>query len=144
MRVVAFCEAHELSENIIHAQLKRKNWIERGAVYYDNYGKLRVNEKFFIRRIEFRKKVKLFNQDMYYFLTEHFTETELARSSNTSIDYINSKLFNEDNTTILRSDISGSDWKFFRFGRKVLHSLNKRYGTKISVSYILDRRMNAN
>ena len=111
--------------------------IPRSVLKQQNRGYLLVDENFFIRRLEFRNKVKNYIQDMYFLLTEVASDIKLGKVFGVANTYFTQSIWNRYDTTILNYKINGSDWKVFRKMRK-LHRKIERLGVKFRIEDILD------
>jgi len=114
-------------------------------------GQRLINEEFFIRRREFKKKVWLESHDMYYFLTKHNTRLDLARllhkvdvsiTVETWNSFLAVTLFLLQRDDVMSYNVNGLMWKFYRYARWLIRALfikvevppNKR-----DLSILLDR-----
>jgi hypothetical protein len=139
----AFCEKHNISLALVGVHKSIGNYPVN--VITSEF----IDDKYFERRVAFRNYVKEFNQAMYYYLTEFFSESECGRviekhfggnASSYSV-FMNHRLFClEDSRSIMDYKVSMTEWKLFRFNRKVMIRLNQIFGIKFDVEYILDRR----
>lgn len=112
-------------------------------------GSLTVDEQFFIRRVDFKNKVVEFCQDYYYYLTEFFPASNIAKEcvkytgcstvSSMSV-FMHEDLFKTKDSGILNYKIWMQLWNLFRYFRAIDRVL-KRRNRNFNVSNILDRRM---
>jgi len=160
-----FNEKYGLGDDYI-ATLKSTGGIPK-SIISGSRGNYYIEENYFVKRKEFKRKVNLFNQDMYYYVTEHYLESEYAEAvseytgcSKTSIiTWLARGLFSPDKTTLLNYKIPNSEWNLFKFNRMMIQRLSKytrkingkpsknaflvKNGTKnkiADVGYLLDRR----
>ena len=150
MQVAGFCQKHGLSKDMIYVA-KSDGRLPKSIFHRPFNSKLDlIDESYFIRRVEFKRQVHLFNQSMYYLLTEHFSVMEYARAiaehgnglAESIYNHLNTRLFALDENSIVTNKVNRVDWMLFRFNRKVMLALNKKFGIKFDVEKILDRRMN--
>ena len=96
-----------------------------------------IDEDFFLRRIEFRNKVKNYIQDMYFLLTEVASDSKLSRVFGIVNTYFSQGLWNRYDNSVINYRINGTDWKFYRKLRR-LHRRIERLGVKFDIAEILD------
>ena len=116
--------------------------VARGEVMY-------IDEEFFVRRKSFQLQVMRFNQSMYYYLTEFYSQRQLALlvveayggNRKSMYQMLNDRLFHQPPESILNYKITGTAWRLFRYNRAIVRHLSINYGVKFDVEYILDRRM---
>jgi len=147
MIISDFCEKYEVGQSCVF-NLKSKKKVPDNIFYKKNNEKvMRVNAEYFIKRREFKKFVKLFNQDTYYYLEEFFTDTEIAMSVSKKYNlnmtsfrmYLSNGLFTINEKSILSYVVNNYEWNFFRYGRQIRQTL-KRRNKKFDIQKILDRR----
>ena len=104
-----------------------------------------INETYLIRVKEFKRKMQLRNQDLYYLICEHFSADELGKAChigyvelNSLIKYFRDALFRIDNSTILDIRISKRALIAYRYWWKIERRLRRRGA---SIAKILDKRM---
>lgn len=136
MLLEEFNKKYNLSDAHIHVRIL-EGAIPRSVLTSQQYGYLKVNENYFIRRIEFRSRVKNYIQDMYFLLTEVASDIKLGKVFGVSNTYFSQSIWNRYDGTILNYKINGSDWKVFRKMRK-LHRKIERLGVKFNIEEILD------
>lgn len=149
MLVMDFCQKYGLSRDAVYVA-KSEGKLPSSIFHKPiNSHADSIDESYFLRRAKFRRKVELFNQSMYYILTEHFSVAEYAkaivkvfgRPFDSVYIHLNMRLFTLDDRSILVSKVSKLNWDLFRFNRKVIIMLNRRYGIKYDPEKILDIRM---
>lgn len=149
MLVPTFCEKYDVSKMNVYVCKHDGTLPSNIFKGVPRSREMMIDEKFFTRRLDFKQDVKMFNHDMYYYLTEFFSLSHIAQtiakyydvSAETMVTYFSSRLFVRDESSVLRYKVTKLDWIFFRFGRKIMLKLNRKYGIKFDVGYILDRRM---
>jgi len=148
-----FCLKYNLQKTSVKVS-KHKGQISKDAFYKPNRGTYEVHESYFIRRAEFKKRVKNYSHSMYYFLSEFFSDAQIIESINketgvsktTLRTYFSSRMFAIDYSSILNIKISCIEWKIYKYYKKMERILNKvmryrRKKGKFKVEYILDLRM---
>ena len=104
-----------------------------------------VDENYFLRINSFKLKIKFYAQDLYFLLSEHFTDSEIARemarqfggSYEKYIQYINNTLFSSCDQTILATKIPLGDLRMYRYWWKIERRLKRRGAT---ICKMLDKR----
>ena len=105
-----------------------------------NSGKLLVDEVYFLRRDEFKKKIKLAAQENYYFLTCSITSLSLAKilSRYSSRSYyswsvfMSVELFIANHNSIIFMRDFQKLWEFFRLTRALIRAIFKTVGVPIN------------
>jgi len=104
-----------------------------------------INETYLLKVREFKRKMQLRNQDLYYLICEHFSTYQLAKACHIGyveldslIRYFRDTLFRIDNTTILDIRISKRALVAYRYWWKIERRLRRRGA---SIAKILDNRM---
>jgi len=101
-----------------------------------NTNKTMIDEMFFIRRVAFRKKVWLLSHDMYFELSEHKADVDIAkilarytdRSIGTWSMFLSTKLFSNDmDKSILDYKINSMNWEFFRIARALTRTIKRKW-----------------
>jgi len=78
MKIGDFCERFNVQQCNLYT-LRTRGKIPRNIFYRKTNEKVnRIKADYFIRRADFLKKVKAFNQEVYYYLEEFYTDTEIA------------------------------------------------------------------
>lgn len=155
-----FAEKYGVYENTVY-KIAKSDMGERDVV---NYGinQTRINEYFFIRRKNFSRRVQAETQEMYYFFSECFSDSDIARriyeldnwhckASAIKMFFSRGELFLPQNDKITDYKISSTMWKTWRTLRwlskrvfaqqKIYKDSVAKYGLAKSVSRINDRRM---
>jgi len=127
--------------------LKKRNGIDAIAFFSDKNGRSSVDENFIIRRKNFKVKVRMFNQDTYYYLEHFLTATDIAINVSklysvnrkSFYDYLMNGLFRVEDESIVIYKINNFDWVFFRYGRRLRREAKKMH-PNFDIEEILDRR----
>ena len=104
-----------------------------------------VDEYYFLRRHLFKQKVHFCAQDVYYLVSEHFSDADIARFLQNTFggtydgfrSYLNLSLFNSNTDTILAICPSKNHLKLFKYWWQIERRLRRRGA---SISKILDKR----
>jgi len=141
MTIETFCEKYDISTALVYTQ--KSNGVLPMSVFY---AKNAINEKHFVRRKEFNRKIQLINQDMFYYLTEFFSVDIISSHILELYDvevssYLNDRMFRVSDKSIINTKVYRAAWAFYKYGRKIEMAARRRVGKQFSVSYILDRRM---
>jgi len=157
MLIAQFCNKYNIDESTIYVA-KGTGRIQSSAFGRDGNNLLTIDEKFFIRRYEFKRRTQLFLHDMYYFLSEHFSNSHLARKMSERYGgsvagystYFSSDLFRNIDKSIISYRIEAMDYKFFKYARLILMAVKRRSkglsyhlakrGVKLDIGYLLDLR----
>ena len=149
MKVTAFGEKYRVDPQTIHRG-RRNGTINSSAFYIPDKEKvLHVREEFFIRRREFKKRVQMQNQDMYFYLEEFFSISDISFgiakiydvNANSMREYLEKDLFiSPMKESIATYRIGEREYNFMRYGRRVLRYLKMKYGQSIDIEKLLDRR----
>lgn len=157
--IAEFCEKYELEVSSVYSSVSNGT-IPSIAISREAGRRAYINENFFLRRKDFDLKVHLYNQDMYYYLSEFFSDSDIARavvaryggSFNSFVVYMSNAMFEQRPATVMQYKVPDLSKKFFRFGRVIERYLRKRNrglcyilknkGKEFSISYLLDMRMN--
>ena len=103
-------------------------------------GKLLVDELYFIRRREFRYKIRMMAQENYYFLTSSIIPYQLSKllsiytgtSIQSWVTFISTELFVVDDTSILYIKSFKKLWHFFRLTRALIRAIFKIVGVPVN------------
>ena len=131
LSAVAFSEKYKMSVNMVHM-----------AYYYNNPqikridGKLYVDEKALLRRVEFRKRIWNKAHDNYYAITEYISDSQLYNflsrmfgdSKRGWIQFLAYDLFSMANIekSILSYKINNKLWVFYRFTTALIRMVLRR------------------
>lgn len=138
MLLEEFNKKYNLDNSHIHVRIGEGSFRKEDVLYKNSRERTSIREEFFLRRIEFRKKVKNYIQDMYFLLERVSNDSELARIFGVANTYFSQGLWNSyEHHSILNYKINGSDWKLFRKMRK-LHRRIEQLGVKFDIKEILD------
>ncbi len=148
MLVKLFCEKYKLSTGSIYVSVS--NGVIPKSVFFRPFNSAydHINESYFVRRKEFRRKVNLYNQDVYYYLIDFFSVQDIANvlfklygtPTTATRPLINERLFAVDRSSILSARVTMTEWALFKYGRLLERELSQRAGKKVTISKILDRR----
>ncbi len=148
MLVSDFCEKYDL--NVSNLYVAKSEGKIPDTVFYRplNAKRNHIDERYFVRRKEFRKRVKLFNEDVYYYLTEHFSVLEITEiiqklygvHHNATRVFLYHRLFMTDSGSMLATTLTKPEWALFKYGRLLEQELSVKYGYKVKISEILDKR----
>ncbi len=138
-----FEHKYDLKEDSLHA-FRAMN--KKHTIAFRKKGKSnQVDEVYFLRRHEFKKKVQLRAQDVYYLISEHFSDADIARFLSETFGgtyssyqvYLSSNLFSASIGTILSIEVPKRNLKLFRFWWQIERRIRRRGA---SIAKILDRR----
>ena len=96
--------------------------------------KTRIDETFIIRRKEFRERIQHENMEMYYILSEHYTNSEIGRlleDKTPGIGYHNwrawlgSRLWYPIPESILSYLVPRYHYLFYKYARKLIRDLDE-------------------
>jgi len=148
MTIHDFCEVYNTSSAAVFG-LKARGVLPDEIFYKKSNDVLtRINVEYIIRRKEFKRFVRLFNQDTYYFLEEYFNDLQIAQAVSKECNvnkksfyvYLKHGLFCLDETNITSFKVTETDWIFFKYGRRVRKAMKRRY-KGFDIEEILDKRM---
>ena len=77
MTIPQFCETFEINETNIYVA-KNQNKLP-AHVFFSTINGNYIDDRYIIRRYEFKIKVRNMCHKFYYFLTKYFTETDIGR-----------------------------------------------------------------
>jgi hypothetical protein len=141
--VIDFIEKYDLNISSIYVQ-KGKKIIPESVFKKISERKLLVDESFFTRRLDFRRRLWLESHNNYFFLTKHITAWKLAKilnrvDSSLSVDswnvFMSSRLFATLPTSITSFRTTEVLYKFYRYTRWIIRGLFIKYGR-----YVPDRK----
>ncbi len=119
---------------------------KKHAIAFRKKGKTsQADEFYFLRRYEFKKRVQFCAQDVYYLVSEHFSDADIARFLSKTFGgthesyqtYFSFNLFSRSTDTILSIQIPQTHLKLFKFWWQIERRIRRRGA---SISKILDRR----
>jgi len=138
-----FAEIAEVTTSNIY-QMKYRGDIAEGAFLREK-DILMVDETFFYRRQDFKRKLKNFNQDAYLVIADKYKDLHIARmicekfpeESVGSINvFLGTNLFRTESLSVMVYKVSYLHWKFFKFAREYVRI------NKIDIDVELDAMMN--
>lgn len=140
MTVEDFSEKHKLSRSAIFVATGNGS-VPKSVLYRPMNSKLlHVDESWFLRRVDFRKKVYAYIQDMYYFHFEpNYSDYEIAEMLGCSHTYVMYDMWTGVDVTILRFKIPRVTWNAFRKCRLIERVRYKRYNPDFNLEYELDK-----
>ena len=137
MKIDEFARKYGLTAADVHVRINQGN-IPRHTVTTTSRRRATIDEDFFIRRNKFREEVRLYIQDMYFLFSRVVTNSRLAELVGVSVPYFTNTLWAVNESKILSYKINESDWKFYRFCKKVEGRIRRRWGITFDISEILD------
>lgn len=138
-----FENKYDLKEDSLHAF---RAVTKKHKIAFRKKGKInQVDECYFLRRYEFKKKVHFCAQDVYYLISEHFSDADIASFLSKTFGgtqgsyqaYFNSNLFSASIGTILSIEVPKRNFKLFRLWWQIERRIRRRGA---SIAKILDRR----
>lgn len=140
MKIADFAEKHGVSRESIYMGIRHNN-IKLISSANRN---AEIDENFFTRRHAFRERVINYNHDMFFFLNEYFSTTEISTqfkpdNIQSASTWLGNGMFARKEYSIMSYKIQSYHWEFFRFSRKVHRNLERVMGYKIDIGYLLDR-----
>jgi hypothetical protein len=144
-------------ESTIHTARATKR-IQASAFNKNDDGVITVDEKFFLKRQEFKRKAFELMHDVYYYITEYFSTSHISRKMSERYGgtvslydtYFSSDLFRYQERNIISYRIEMMDYKFFKYARLILMAVRRRNkglvdhlakgGKKLTIGYFLDLR----
>ena len=130
-----FAKKYGVSLDNIHVY-KSNHRYKNNGIKQLNSRKLLVDETYFIRRKEFRNKIKIMAQENYYFLTSSISSFQLAKllskytgaNIQSWVTFMHISLFAVDDTSILYMNSFKKLWQFFRLTRALIRVVFKKVG----------------
>jgi hypothetical protein len=151
MTVVDFCNKYGVATSSFYVSRRAGQFPKNVCYTKKGDDLLYVNEEYFLRRQKFKEDVIQFNQDLYYLLSEHMSDTNISRlvsvtgkvkllSCNT---FLSDGLWTIGRTSIMSTKVSNANWNMYRVGNWLLNRISRIKRKKIDVEFILDKRMPA-
>ena len=145
VELAQFCLNHDIDCNAIHASRVHGKHLD---AYTKVGGLLYVDEQYFISKRDASHDDKMFSQDIYYFLCEEFSDTDMAREAvkGTDLDlmsmvvYLGARLFRVNDKSIIDTRTSDYCVAWHKYCVSVDAEIKKRE-PRFNVSQVLDRRM---
>ena len=100
-----------------------------------------IDEEFFVRRNNFKRKVIKYNQDMYFLLSTICSDAMIAKMIGVSHPFVTYNMWQLDDSSIVSYRVNGSHWKAFRFFRKVQIAIKRRFDIEFDIEKILDEEV---
>jgi len=150
LKIETFSKKYDVSIANVYVQ-KAEGKIAPSVFTMHNKGCMFINEDYFLRREEFKKKVWLESHDMYYFLTLHSRDADLVRwlckiddtvEFHTWQMFISRNLFMPSYSSILSCRVEGLAWKFYRFARWLIRAIFIKSGVRLEnrdIKVLLDK-----
>ncbi len=148
MLISLFCEKYDLKPTNLYV-FKSDGKLPAHIFYKPlNSKHMYIDENYFIRRKNFKKRVKRYNEDVYYYLTQYLSILQIVElicklypiePSSVQI-LLYERLFMVDRSSILSTKISKAEWVLFKYGHLLERNLSKVVGRKVTLSKILDKR----
>jgi len=142
IKVVDFAEKHNFNVNIIYVD-KHKGKIPESA-FLKSKDSFFIDESFFTKRLDFRKRLWLEAHDAYYFLTKHKSLTDIAKILNridpsftymSWVTYMSGTLFASLPSSITIFKTTELLYKFYRYTRWIIRGIFIKFGR-----FVPDRR----
>ena len=135
----AFCEKYEINRNTLDV------CVHTGVIPDKHITRKLINEEYILKIQNFKRKMQLKNQELYYLLMEYFNAVEIAKQCSikditldSMSDYLRDGLFRLDDSTLLNTRVSKRAIYAYRYWWKIERRLRRRGA---SISKILDMRM---
>lgn len=117
--------------------------VHNGAVPKKHITRNYINESYFVTKLEKIRRMKMANQDLYYLISQHFTNRELVevvfgKQISSAEVYISNDLFMYDDRSIIDLRFPKNGVKLYRYWWKIERRLRRKGA---SISKILDNRM---
>ena len=146
MEAKTFCEVFDVSYGNLGAY--RSTGLLPSKMFHKVGKSLYVHDNEFTRRHNFKSKVANYCHDMYYLLSEHFTDNDISRratklyggSATSMATFIGDDLFARDTASYLMYKVGGRMWALFKFFRTVERELKRAY-KDFDLQDALDRRI---
>ena len=146
LRLSTFCEKYKIQEATI--TVAKSTGILPSHIFRTvELDFMQIDEAWYIRRKEFRMKVRNRIHDLYYFLTEHFSLSDVARevvkyrkgnvNYSSIVMYFNQDLFMEAPETLHAIKLTPNMWAMYRYWWAIERRLRRRGA---SIAKVLDRR----
>ena len=155
MSIANFSYNHGISIESVHTHLY-KHKEDRAATKTNEYGELLIDAHYFVRRREFKARVRNEMHSYFLFFEEHFNSLEISRAIHkktgkftaASINTFLCNSFREDQSTVLNYKVPSQQWHIYRALRHLAMRTLKASGAKIPkgkrlidvIEKILDRR----
>lgn len=150
VKINDFLEKYDLE--IYTINVKKKQGVLPDYIFRESSNnKMLIDENYFTKRNKF--KVKTINNchDIFFFITKHFNNRDLARGlhaidNEISVDswqfFLQVSLFSFQSDSIFNCKLSGMMWKFYRYSRWIIRGAFVLANVKPEhrdVSVLLDR-----
>lgn len=99
-----------------------------------------IDENYFIRRVEFKKRITNEMHDYYFYLTRYFSEAEICRmiykidstqSLSTWQAFLSNGLFALNNDSIMTTKVPPKKWAFYRYSTWIIRKEMLKHGMKL-------------
>ncbi len=144
MLIEDFCDKYGVTTDAVFVKRYNRD-IPNEAFQKVSRNRLLIDEEWFIRRWQFKEKMFLANQDLYFFFTEHFSDAQFAhmlkRKYGTPVasmkDHFYKTLFKPVNDTGIATGIGKFTFIIYKYYRAIDRELKKN---GLSIELVLDRR----
>ena len=158
INVPDFCDKYGISDPTARSHIRK---MPSDAIVTIGSRETYIDEKHFTRRREFKKRVQHESQEIYYFLSAHFSDFHIAATISKKLDnkysphsihfFLGSGLFRLDNDQIVNYEVPEQAWNIWRVLRWIAmrvfnasrryNSGVRRYGLIKAIEKINDQRM---
>lgn len=151
MRVLDFAQKYGVSEETIWVN-KSTGRIPKEVFYKPINDSQHIDESYFLRRKNFKRKIQLQNQELYYWAIESIQFAKIAKAISSLygchvgsvVTYVNGNLFYIDDTSIMSTKVPDIAWMFNKYMRMLFRDIKRLAKVKqANVTHLLDRRMYA-
>ncbi len=144
MIIEEFCNRYGVSTDAIFVKRYNKD-VPEEAFKRISKGRLLVDEEWFKRRWKFKEKMFLANQDLYFFLEEHYSDHEISRKLHKRYgtpvramkEHFYKTLFRTKNESGIATGISKFTFIIYKYYRVLDRELRK---SGLSIEQVLDKR----
>ena len=134
MSIASFCDLYGINEDALH-QCKFNKTLP-ASIFKKVKRLVYVDEKYIIRRYEFKRRIANICQDFYYYFNRYFSTSTIAymlskingRSQAAWHDFMSNQLFQIADYTVLNFRVKPKMWEFFRNCRWILIHIFKLKG----------------
>ncbi len=127
-----FCELYDMKEDAISQQFYNKNPL----IHKDPFNRLWIDDKKFMKRWNFRRKIWNRSHDNYYKINEHINDSKLAEilsrfstsSKSSWIVFLTSTLFIvPDEQLSFKYQIPKRHWDFYRITTAIIRHSERTF-----------------
>lgn len=139
MTVEDFADKYGISRSAIFVAINNGS-VPKSVMYRPMNSKvLHVNEEWFTRRLEFRRRVYTFIQDMYYFHYSEYSDGFTAKQLGCTQTFLMYDLWSLTHSSIMRFKVPPVAWKAFRKARIPYRVIYKRNNPEFDLAKELDK-----